>query len=179
MRIIEAHQSIDELFEKWKPALGWAYLAYRNHAYRVFNLSCALASATGEDQEKLALASAFHDIGIWLDNTFDYLAPSERRAVDHLSKIARESWAEGIVQMIDQHHKVFAWHGPEQELVEAFRKADWLDVCLFSLPTRLERSLLTAVLRAFPRNGFHGRLVLLTLRWCCKHPFNPLPMLRL
>ena len=179
MRIIQADEIIDELFEKWKPALGGDYLAYRNHAYRVFNLSSALASATGEDQEKLALASAFHDIGIWLDHTFDYLAPSTQRAVGHLSKIGLESWTDGIVEMIEQHHKVFPWHGPEQKLVEAFRKADWLDVCLFSLPTLLERSFLMAVLRAFPRNGFHGRLVLLTLRWWCKHPFNPLPMLKL
>ena len=131
MNIIVSHQTVDELFEQWKPFLGRDYLAYRSHAYRVFNLSCALAVATGEDQEKLALASAFHDIGIWLDNTFDYLGPSVQRAMDYLSRIGHESWSECITQIIYQHHKVFPWHGPGQELVEspcpriAFAIAGW------------------------------------------------------
>jgi hypothetical protein len=179
MNIISSHQTVDELFEKWEPFLGRDHLAYRNHAYRVLNISCALAKANGEDQEKLALASAFHDIGIWLDNTFDYLSPSVRRAVDYLSRIGYEPWAESLTEIIYQHHKIFPWHGPEEDLVESFRRADWLDVCLFSLPTRLERSFLMEVLHTFPRHGFHSRLVLLTLSWWRKHPFNPLPMFRL
>ncbi len=179
MNIIQAYGTVDELFGKWKPYLGRDYHAYRNHAYRVFNLSRALAGCSEDDQEKLALASAFHDIGIWLDDTFDYLDPSVRRAVDYLSRIGRESWSECIAEIIYQHHKIFPWHGREQHLVESFRRADWLDVCLFSLPTRLERSFLREVLHTFPRHGFHGRLVLLTLYWSRKHPFNPFPMFRL
>ncbi|MES2460577.1 MAG: hypothetical protein V4671_08325 [Armatimonadota bacterium] len=62
--------------------------------------------------------------------------------------------------------------------MEAFRKADWLDVCLFALPTRIDRIFLTTVLRTFPRLGFHRRLVLLALPWASRHPLNPLPILK-
>ncbi len=179
MQIVNAHQTMDELFARWEPTLGRDHHGYRNHAYRVFNLSCALTGATGDDREKLAVASAFHDIGIWLDDTFDYLGPSVQRAVEYLATVGCEPWSEVVAQIINQHHKLFPWRGSEQKLVESFRRADWLDVFLLSLPTRLGRSFLAEVLREFPREGFHGRLVFLTLSWCLKHPFNPLPMFRL
>ena len=179
MDIIESHLIIDELFDEWKSTLGRDYLAYRCHAYRVFNLSCASIRAQGEEKEKLAMAAAFHDIGIWLDHTFDYLGPSVQRATDYLSIHGRVSWSEVISQIINQHHTVFPWHGPQQHLVESFRKADWFDVCLFSLPNNFEPSFLRQVLHAFPRNGFHIRLVQIALQWCCRHPFNPLPMVKL
>ena len=178
MTIIEANDTIDTLLEQWRPALGADYIAYHNHVYRVFNFAIRLAHATEEDIEKLAIAAAFHDVGIWLDNTFDYLDPSSRRAMDYLSQIGRNEWSETVHQIIEQHHKVCPWQGAEQNLVESFRKADWLDVCLFALPSTLERSYLTEVLRTFPRHGFHRRLVSLTFGWASKHPLNPLPIFK-
>jgi hypothetical protein len=176
--VVETHDTIDTLLQQWRPELGEDYLAYRNHVYRVFNFSSQLACAEGADREKLAIAAAFHDVGIWLDGTFDYLEPSSKRALDYLAQIGREEWSESVHQIIDQHHKIRPWHGPEQNLVEGFRKADWLDVCLFALPSRLERGYLAEVLRRFPRQGFHRRLVSLTLGWACKHPLNPLPIFK-
>jgi len=71
LNVIEAQETLDELFKEWGPSIGPDYLAYRDHAYRAFNLSCALGNATGFDREKPAIASPLHDIGIWLDNIFD------------------------------------------------------------------------------------------------------------
>jgi hypothetical protein len=176
--IVESYATIDALLEQWKSALGTDYSWYRNHVYRIFNFTCRLAGATGDDIEKVAIAAAFHDVGIWLDDTFDYLEPSARHASDYLIQIGRAAWMDAVHQMIDQHHRIRPWHGSEQSLVESFRKADWLDVCLFVLPTRLERDYLTEVLRRFPRNGFHRRLVAFTLRWWKRHPLNPLPILK-
>jgi len=176
--VVETHKTIDTLLQEWQPALGTDYLAYRNHIYRVFNFSCRLADAAGEQMEKLAIAAAFHDIGIWLDDTFDYLAPSSRRALDYPAQVGRVEWAEEVHQIIEQHHKVRPWRGTEPNLVECFRQADWLDVCLFTLPTRLERAFLAEVLRRFPRRGFHRRLVSLTLGWARKHPLDPLPIFK-
>jgi hypothetical protein len=176
--IIESDNTIDTLLHEWQSALGSDYTAYRNHVYRVFNFSSRLADATGDDKEKLAIAAAFHDVGIWLDGTFDYLEPSSRRALDYLSRIGRTDWSETVHQMIDQHHKIRSWRGSRGYLVESFRRADWLDVCLFALPSSLERAYLAEVLRRFPRAGFHRRLVSLTLGWARKHPFNPLPIFK-
>lgn len=178
MEIVETHQTLDTLLQQWQPELGHDYLAYRNHVYRVFNFSIALAHAENEEREKLAIAAAFHDVGIWLDNTFDYLQPSSQRAMTYLSQTGREEWAESVQQMIDQHHKIRRWRGAEEKLTECFREADWLDVCLFALPSRLKRAYMAEVLRIFPRQGFHRLLVSLTLGWARKHPFNPLPIFK-
>jgi hypothetical protein len=177
-QVVETHETIDQLLQKWQPDLGKDYLAYRNHVYRVFNFSSGLAGATDEEKEKLAIVAAFHDVGIWLDNTFDYLEPSSKRAMSYLAQIGREEWSESVHHMIDQHHKIRPWRGSEQNLVESFRKADWLDVCLFALPSGLDRVYMAEVLRRFPRQGFHRRLVSLTLGWARKHPFNPLPIFK-
>ena len=170
---------MDALFGRWRSALGPDFTAYRNHACRVFHLASALSGAGGEELEQLAVAAAFHDIGIWLDDTFDYLEPSIERAFRYLEETGRASWAGPVRDMIAEHHKVFPWHGPGRSLVEAFRRADWLDVSRFVLPTRLPRSFLRELVAAFPWAGFHLRLVTLTLAWTRRHPLRPLPMLKL
>jgi HD superfamily phosphodiesterase len=38
-------------------------------------LCVAIAGGRG-DLEKIAAAAVFHDLGIWTDRTFDYIAPS-------------------------------------------------------------------------------------------------------
>jgi hypothetical protein len=179
MKIISEHETMERLFDQWRLFLEADYLSYRNHAYRVFNMACGLADADGDSVEKLAVAAAFHDISIWQDNTFDYLGPSIRRASAYLSVSGRESWSGEIALIIQQHHKLFPWRGAIPDLVEAFRRADWLDVCLFGLPTSLPHNYLVDLLRVFPRKGFHKRLVVLALRWMRQHPLRPFPMFRL
>ena len=71
-----------------------------------------------------------------------------QRADEYLSAIGRGSWANDIAQIMYQHHKVFRWRGPGEEVLESFRKADWLDACGFSLPTPVGRSLLVEISHA-------------------------------
>jgi hypothetical protein len=71
------------VLETHAAALGGDFKAYRNHAYRVVNLCVALSS--GHQVEKIAIAAAFHDLGIWTDGTFDYLQPSVKLASDYLT----------------------------------------------------------------------------------------------
>ncbi|MGC4042663.1 MAG: HD domain-containing protein [Armatimonas sp.] len=170
--------TIDALLDSWRTALGADHEAYRNHVYRVFNFAVAVAKATGEGREKLAIAAAFHDIGIWLDGTFDYLEPSELRATEYLTELGRPGWNDTVHEIIDQHHRIRPWRGRDSDLVEPFRKADWLDVCLFALPSPLERSYLAAVLQRFPRCGFHRRLVAFALDRARTHPLSPIPVLK-
>ena len=127
----------------------------------------------------LAIAAAFHDAAIWLDGTFDYIEPSAQRAERFLADGGRSESSALVCTMIREHHKITPWHGADAHLVEAFRRADWLDVSLFLLPTRIPRTLRTELLTTFPRVGFHRRLVELGLGWSRKHPLRPLPMLKL
>ena len=71
---------LDELLHAHVGVLDRDFAGYRNHTYRVVNLCVAQTSKNTEQLEKLAIAAAFHDIGIWTDRTFDYLPPSVRLA---------------------------------------------------------------------------------------------------
>ncbi len=82
---------LDEVLSAHAGALGADFEGYRNHAYRVANFCLALTSTstTAGDEEriaKIALAAAFHDLGIWTDATFDYLPPSNRLAKAYLAE---------------------------------------------------------------------------------------------
>ena len=173
------HPLIERAFDGWRNCLGQDYEGYRNHAYRVFNLTVWISSASGEEIEEIALAAAFHDIGIWLAQTFDYLEPSINALRYCLEESGRLRQLPLIEAMVLQHHKITPWHGPGRHLVEAFRRADWLDVCLFALPTRVPRGFFAQLLTAFPRAGFHWRLAALSATWISRHPLRPLPMFRL
>lgn len=170
---------LDDLLEVHAVELGKDRVAYRNHTYRVVNLGIALSSGEPEPLQKLSIAAAFHDLGIWTDHTFDYLQPSIRSAGTHLARIDREAWVPEITAMILEHHKVSAYRGDPQWLVEPFRRADWIDIsrglCTFGLPRRL----LGEIFSTWPSAGFHKRLLQLSLQRLRSHPWSPLPMVRL
>jgi hypothetical protein len=128
--------------------------------------------------EKVAVAAALHDIGIWTAGTFDYLEPSVRVADAYLARTGRARWAAEVDEMIREHHKLLPYRAHDDWLVEAFRRADLVDVSrifTFGLP----RTFLRAVFSTWPSLGFHRFLVKLTLRRWRGHPLSPLPMVRL
>jgi hypothetical protein len=176
--LLERIEAIDRVLDAHAAALGEDFAAYRNHAYRVANLCVAMRPAGERAVDKIALAAAFHDLGIWTAGTFDYLEPSENLACQHLACTAHEDWQAGIGGMIREHHKVRPFHGPDQELVEPFRRADWIDVSRGILTFGLPRARLREIFARWPNAGFHKRLVQLTLREFRAHPLRPIPVLR-
>jgi hypothetical protein len=56
---------------------------------------------------KVSIAAAFHDLGIWANNTYDYLDPSKHLAREYLTKTNQDAWSEEIETMIDQHALLF------------------------------------------------------------------------
>lgn len=178
MRVRTDIALLDEILAPARAAIGAAYPGYRNHCYRVFNFCDAYAGGAGEP-DKIAIAAAFHDLGIWTDGTFDYLAPSRRLARRHLAAAGRDGWSDEVEAMIDNHHKIGAWRGQPDWLVEPFRKADWADVSLGLLRWELPRPFMAEVFAALPNAGFHRTLLGLTLRRMRRHPFSPLPMMKL
>lgn len=177
--MLTAIATLDTLLGAHAVALGSDFTGYRNHTYRVANFCIALSSGDPLQVEKIAIAAAFHDMGIWTDGTFDYLPPSIRLAEAYLAGTDRADWTPEIVEMILQHHKISRYRANPHWLVEPFRRADWADVSggvlAFGLPWRFVRKLYAQ----WPSAGFHKRLVQLELRQLGTHPFNPLPMLRL
>ena len=171
--------ALDQVLQIHAASIGRDFDAYRNHTYRLVNFCFALATNNAENREKVALAAAFHDIGIWTDGTWDYLEPSVRAATVFLSETGRSAWIPEIATMIRQHHKITRWRGEAGWLVEPFRKADWVDVSRGLVSHGVPRRLRADVFARWPDRGFHWRLVLLTLGRLRGHPLSPLPMLRL
>ncbi len=168
---------LDAILDAHRDALAGAHEAYRNHCLRVFHFAKALGAAEA-DEEALTIALAFHDLGIWTDGTFDYLAPSAERARRFVAERGPRTgeFEARVVAIIENHHKLRA-HASDP-LVEVFRRADFVDVTLGMRAFGLRRSLVRRVQRAFPNAGFHVRLLKLTARQALLDPLRPLPMLR-
>lgn len=171
--------TLDAVLNAHRDVLGRDVTAYRNHVYRVVNLCVAQSSDSPEIVEKIAIAAAFHDMGIWTDGTFDYLKPSVRLAQAHLTQIGKAEWAAEVTEMILEHHKIFPYRGDAGALVEPFRRADWVDVSHGLLTFGISRKFLRELYATWPSAGFHKRLVQLEFTHLRTHPWNPLPMMRL
>jgi hypothetical protein len=170
---------LDELLQHHASALGDDFTAYRNHTYRVVNFCAALSTNDPVPLAKMTIAAAFHDLGIWTDGTFDYLPPSERLAQAYLVRTGNTEWSSEIKEMIHEHHKLTRYKPNPNWLVEAFRRADLIDLSLGIITFGLPRSFVNEVRSAFPNAGFHKRLIQLSFTRLVTHPLNPLPMYRL
>lgn len=179
IRFVDRHPIIEDALEAWGPALGTERVSYGGHAYRVFNFTRFFLASDRHD-DTIAVASAFHDIGIWTDKTFDYLPPSIRRAQDYLQEHVPGVDAKVVADVIDNHHRVFrVTAGPDAALVEAFREADLADVTRGLMRGKLDPGFIREAEAAFPYAGFQQMLVRTAFSWFLRHPLRPLPMMRL
>lgn len=177
MNIQTTLPQLEALFSPWRDALGDDYTPYRNHVYRMVHFCLALHPCSEAQREQVLLAGCYHDIGIWPQLTLDYLPPSSARALEHLATADAGS-REAVRLMIELHHKLRAYQGPHQELVEAFRKADLVDLSFGALRFGLPRDYVAQVRAQFPNAGFHKRLLQLAGPWLLHHPLRPLPFLK-
>ncbi|MYM68068.1 hypothetical protein GTP45_14685 [Pseudoduganella sp. FT55W] len=167
---------LDTLHGQHAALLGKDFDAYRNHTYRLVNFCAAQLDADDEALQKMQVAAAFHDLGIWSAHTFDYLPPSDAQAQAWLNANGKQAWSADIAGMINEHHKITATNG--SPLVEAFRRADWADVTFGVINHGIPRALRREVFAAFPDAGFHAMLLKLSAKRLLTHPWSPLPMMR-
>jgi hypothetical protein len=165
---------VEAILPSWREALGADYTAYRNHLYRMLHFFRGLNGADAEGDARAAVAAVFHDLGIWSDHTFDYLDPSARRAVEHIGEA--DPGCKEIVAMIVEHHKIRPYRGNAR--VEAFRRADLVDVSLGLVRFGLPGAYVHEVKKAFPNAGFHKKLVQLFGQRLRTHPLSPAPMMK-
>lgn len=173
---------LEEILAPYRKACGAAFAGYRNHVYRMIHYSLALEAAAGrtvspEDFEKFVIAGAFHDLGLFTENTVDYLPPSAALARAYLEDRGRSDGTGEIAAMIDNHHKLTPYAG-EFPLAEVFRRGDLADFSLGLFRSGLPRATLRAVRAAFPNAGFHLLLVKVAAKWVLRHPLNPAPIFK-
>jgi len=167
---------IDDILGSRMDILGPDFAGYRNHVYRMVHFCLVQGKPTDEEREKIIIAGCFHDIGIWTANTFDYLPPSIDSTVEYLSQNGLQEWMPEIGSMIEQHHKVRKSTG--EPLAEVFRKGDLVDFSLGIVKYGVSRAYIKEVKETFPNAGFHKNLLRLAGNWICRHPLNPVPVLR-
>jgi hypothetical protein len=92
---------LERAFEPWRETIGDQYVGYRNHVYRMAHFCFDLLDETTEEERrKVLIAAAFHDIGIWVDDTVDYIDPSVPPALDYLDRNGLSAWADEVETMI-------------------------------------------------------------------------------
>ena len=135
------------------------YEAYKAHVYRVVNFARALAPDGPDRDDKLAIAAAFHDLAAF--DTLDYLVPSIEAQDAWLQETGRENWSDELALMVAQHHRL-SRYGPTRAhapLVEAFRRADLVDVSQGRIRFGIPSSYVKEVRAAFDASVFFKRVV--------------------
>jgi len=174
---MEKNDIIDSILFEHSGALQDDFEKYKNHVYRVYCI-CKLLDPDRGNNNKYAIAAVFHDLGIWSDKTFDYLAPSISLATDYLNAKNNNGWVNEIAMMIDMHHKASRYIGEFETTVETFRKADWVDVSRAIVTFGADKNEIRKIFKAFPTLGFHRYLLKRTVSNFFSHPLNPLPMFK-
>ena len=175
--LITTNSTIDSIFLIHQSQLGAHYNKYRNHVYRVFNLAVTLSNPDEENYKALAIAAAFHDIGIWTANTFDYLAPSVELSRNYLAQNGLSPLEVLVTDIINNHHKLTDYK--LNTTIEAFRKADLIDLSFGLVRFGVKANQLKELNGLFPSLGFHRFILLQGLKNTIKHPLNPLPMMKM
>lgn len=169
---------LDEILKPWQTTIGKDYLGYKNHVYRMVHCCLALHNCNTEQREKIITAGCFHDIGIWIENTVDYIPPSIPPAKDYLKEKQKENWSREIELMISEHHKITTYKNKDYPLVEVFRKGDLIDFSFGLIRFGLSKTDINQLQAIFPNAGFHKNLSKLAAKWFVKHPWNPAPMMK-
>jgi hypothetical protein len=174
------HPLIDEILDarrEYARGQHAAFEGYRNHAHRILNFVHAISSPSPEDEDKTAIAAAFHDLCAF--DGLDYLEPSIEEAARYLRETGRETWDREIALMIAFHHRVRHYRGEGARLVEPFRRADWNDFTMGLVRGGIPRDLRQAADAAFPVTDFIPKAVIkATVAWIARHPLRPAPPFR-
>ena len=178
MEVFKSDPLVDEILDGWRQQIGDTFDGYRGHVYRVLNCCQALRDCSPEEAEKLAIAGAFHDLGLWSDDTLDYLPPSVARAQQWLRENGRAEWSEEISLIIDMHHKVRPYGDPRFPLVELFRRADLIDASLGLFRFGLSKQYIAQLKAEIPNAGFHRFLLRGGKQWFAAHPLSLPPFLK-
>jgi hypothetical protein len=150
---------IEGLFAPYKQQLGDDYLGYRNHVYRIVTYAMHFLHDRAQYEPVVETAFVYHDIGLWTHRALAYLEPSEAVAVADNVKYGWGLDPDLLKGMIHWHHKIFPYRGVHQEVIEACRKADWIDATKGLLRKGIPRVEIKKVEEAFPNHGFHDSLL--------------------
>ncbi|MEO0795176.1 MAG: HD domain-containing protein [Verrucomicrobiota bacterium] len=176
--IVEHDCLVEEIIGGHQHHMGEQVLPYKNHVYRVLNFCLMFHGPSPEGREKLAIAAACHDLGMWPGDEIDYLAPSIKLAQEFLARTGRDDWQQEISLMIEYHHRFRACPSDFPPLVEVMRKGDWVDATMGMRRFGLPKAEVKRVQDAIANFGFHNNLIRIARKEFWSRPLNPLPMMK-
>ena len=164
-RVLTNRPHVETVLERYRTTIGDDYPGYRNHVYRTITYAMHFLNNNAQHERLVETIFAYHDIGLWTDHELAYLEPSEAVA---LADNETYQWGLDPVALregIHWHHKIRPYRGPNPDItsiVEACRKADWVDASLGLVRKGLPAAFIAYVEARFPNCGFHNTLLRLT-----------------
>ncbi|MEM7508152.1 MAG: phosphohydrolase [Pseudomonadota bacterium] len=156
--IIDSSARVETLFAPYRETIGADFPAYRGHVYRVITFAMHFLDGDEAVRPLIETAFVYHDLALWTDNELAYLELSESLA---LADNEKHGWGldpQMLRDAIHWHHKVFPYRGPNQRIVEAVRKADWIDATDGKIRKGLSRDQIKRVQDAIPNYDFGAAL---------------------
>jgi hypothetical protein len=150
---------VEELLGRFEKLVGKDFPGYRNHIYRTITYTMHFLENAEEYERVVETAFVYHDIGLWTDRELAYLEPSEAVAIADNEKFGWGLDPELLRGAIHWHHKILPYNGPHQRIIEACRKADWIDASKGMLRKGISKAAIKEVEAAFPNLGFHDTLL--------------------
>jgi hypothetical protein len=158
IKIISHSNQVESLLEPYREVIGDDFKGYRGHIYRALTYAMHFLDNDERYLPVLEAAFVFHDIGLWTDKNLAYLEPSEAEAlrVNNERKLGLDP--ELLREVIHWHHKVTAYKGEHADIINAARKADWIDATQGKMRKGLSKEQIDVVEKSIPNDGFHEAL---------------------
>jgi hypothetical protein len=150
---------VETLFAPYRIAIGQDFDGYRNHVYRCITYAMHFLGNAEEYEHIVETAFVYHDIGLWTDKELAYLEPSEAAALRDNEQCGWGLDSDALRGAIHWHHKIFRYRGKNADVIEACRKADWIDATQGLCRKGIRRSAIAKVESVFPNCGFHKSLM--------------------
>ncbi|MCA0975016.1 hypothetical protein LCL99_11090 [Halomonas denitrificans] len=152
-------QRVEELLARYESIIGKDFSGYRNHVYRTITYAMHLLEHELRYEPLVETAFVYHDLGLWTDHELAYLEPSEALALADNDKYGWGIDPDALRGAIHWHHKILPYKGHHEQVIEACRKADWIDVSKGMLRKGISKTAVREVEAAFPNLGFHNTLL--------------------
>jgi len=155
----------DELFPLSFP-IGHDFGAYRNHCLRVLTFTNYFYEKSTNEEDLpdamnlAATAIAYLQVGLWTDTDPNYIASSEKYLVSTIGAYFTPKELNLMQEIIRQQHKITDYNGlsgdAENALVNAVRKATWVDATMGLFRFDLSASLLEITYDELEPSRFHA-----------------------
>jgi hypothetical protein len=158
INVISNYVVVEEAFEPLKAIIGDDFSGYKGHIYRVLTYTQHFLKGDETYLPLVAEALVYHDVGLWTDKTLAYLEPSEERATIALKGKYSQEEMQLIHDIIHWHHKITPFTGAHAAVVDAVRRADWIDASQGFIHQGMPKEHISKVFAAIPEAGFYKTL---------------------